>query len=327
MLIGIPAAGKSTFCRLNFFESHVRISLDMLRTRHRERLLLQACIDARQSFVVDDTNATREVRRRFMEPARAAGFRIIGYYFSSRLEEALKLNRQRQGRERIPDGGVRGIAGRLELPSLDEGFDELWYVRMDGSGGFEVREWEPGSDSADRGGCMKYEDIVRFHGHDCPGLAIGYRMAAAAMEALKAMRAGDEEIVAIVENDACGVDALQCISGCTFGKGNLVFRDYGKQVYTLFNRADGRGVRVVYRGEGIPAELSGDRAARTAFILGAPTELILSITEVTIAEPERAQSRPSVLCAWCGEEVMETRLREVAGERLCIPCAEGKTAH
>ncbi|GAB7027687.1 FmdE family protein [Geotalea toluenoxydans] len=174
---------------------------------------------------------------------------------------------------------------------------------------------------------MRYEEIVKFHGHACPGLAIGYRMANAAMEALKAVRAGDEEIVAIVENDACGVDALQCISGCTFGKGNLIFRDYGKQVYTLYSRTSGKGVRVVYHGNGIPAKLAGDRAARAEFILGAPADQLLTMTEVTMTEPERARSRPSVLCARCNEEVMETRLREVAGERLCVPCAEKVSAH
>ena len=84
---------------------------------------------------------------------------------------------------------------------------------------------------------MTYEEIIQFHGHECPGLAIGYKMATAAMEALESLRAEDEDLVAIVENDACGVDALQCITGCTFGKGNLLFRDYGKQVYTIYSRS------------------------------------------------------------------------------------------
>lgn len=174
---------------------------------------------------------------------------------------------------------------------------------------------------------MRYEEIVKFHGHACPGLAIGYRMASAAMEALKAVRAGDEEIVAIVENDACGVDALQCISGCTFGKGNLIFLDYGKQVYTLYARISGKGVRVIYHGDAIPAELAGDRAARSEYILQAPPEKLLKLTEVVMNDPERARSRPSVLCDRCSEEVMETRLREVDGKRLCIPCAEQNSAY
>ncbi|MBI2353560.1 MAG: AAA family ATPase [Deltaproteobacteria bacterium] len=92
--------------------------------------------------MVDNTNASRKERARLILPARAAGFRVIGYYFSSRVQEAQERNRQRQGRARIPDGGVLGAAGRLELPALAEDFVELWYVRMDGMGGFSVEEWK-----------------------------------------------------------------------------------------------------------------------------------------------------------------------------------------
>ena len=90
---------------------------------------------------------------------------------------------------------------------------------------------------------MTYDEIIQFHGHECPGLAMGYRMAAAAMENLESFRAEDEELVALVENDACGVDALQCVTGCTFGKGNLLFRDYGKHVFTLYARSSRSGER------------------------------------------------------------------------------------
>jgi len=141
LLIGIPATGKSTFCRQRLFDTHVRINLDQLRTRHREKLLVEACLAGRQPFVVDNTNATREARERFIAPAKAAGYRVIGYYFSSRITEALERNRLRQGSARIPDQGVFGISGRLISPSTSEGFDELWYVRMDGSGDFLVEEW------------------------------------------------------------------------------------------------------------------------------------------------------------------------------------------
>ena len=169
---------------------------------------------------------------------------------------------------------------------------------------------------------MDYSEIAAFHGHECPGLAIGYRMACAAMQALEALRSEDEEIVAIVENDACGVDALQCITGCTFGKGNLVFRDYGKQVYTLYSRATGRGVRVLFHGRDIPKHLSEDRPLLADHILNAPEEGILSLTQVTIDEPEPARVMGSSLCAVCGELTMEARLREVDGRALCIPCAQ-----
>jgi formylmethanofuran dehydrogenase subunit E len=171
---------------------------------------------------------------------------------------------------------------------------------------------------------MQYPEIVKFHGHTCPGLAMGYRMALAAMNALKEVHSGDEEIVAIVENDACGVDALQCLSGCTFGKGNLVFRDYGKQVYTLYSRATGKGVRVVFHGNGVPPVMRENRGAYADFILNAPAGELLSLTNVTINAPEPARIRKSIICNRCSEPVMETRIREINGQMLCIPCAEGR---
>ena len=168
---------------------------------------------------------------------------------------------------------------------------------------------------------MDYEDIVQFHGHECPGLAIGYRMALAGMKALEASHSEDEEIIAIVENNACGVDALQCVSGCTFGKGNLFFRDYGKQVYILFSRSTGKGVRVLFHGKGIPPDILKDRDSLLQYILKSSQEELLTVTTVEIDEPVPARIQSSVNCAICGEKVMETRLRNVSGRKICIPCA------
>jgi formylmethanofuran dehydrogenase subunit E len=169
---------------------------------------------------------------------------------------------------------------------------------------------------------MTFAEIVKFHGHECPGLAIGYRMATAAMEKLESMRAEDEELVAIVENDACGVDALQCITGCTFGKGNLLFRDYGKRVYTVYCRSTRRGVRVLFHGNGIPEDLHEDRSAMTDWILHSDADAMLSVTLTTIAEPEPARIHNSIACTICGEAVMETRVRQLHGKPACIPCYE-----
>ena len=173
---------------------------------------------------------------------------------------------------------------------------------------------------------MTYPEIVAFHGHACPGLAIGYRMSRAAMDALSQMRSEDEELVAIVENDACGVDALQCVTGCTFGKGNLIFRDYGKQAYTLYSRDSRKGVRVLFHGNGIPESVRGDRDSFAEWLLKAPDQAMLSVTEVRIDEPEPARIHGSAPCALCGERVMETRLQQVDGKLLCIPCAEREGA-
>ena len=168
---------------------------------------------------------------------------------------------------------------------------------------------------------MEYAEIVRFHGHSCPGSAIGYRMTLAAMRALGVTRADDEELVAVVENDACGVDALQCLSGCTFGKGNLIFRDYGKPVYTLFSRTSGKGVRVLFLDSALPEEVKNDRSKKLEYILSAPDDAIISTRTVSIDEPKHAKIYHTVSCDLCHEPVMETRLKPVRGLMLCIPCA------
>lgn len=170
---------------------------------------------------------------------------------------------------------------------------------------------------------MEYADIIKFHGHSCPGLAIGFRLAAAAMDALGVVRSDDEELVAAVESDACGVDALQCVTGCTFGKGNLVFRDYGKHAYTLFSRVRRQGVRVVFHGKGVPVELRNDRPAYAARIMAEQQDAILSVTSVPYEELQTARVRNSVVCAVCGEAVMDTRVHTTGNGPVCIPCAEG----
>jgi formylmethanofuran dehydrogenase subunit E len=170
-----------------------------------------------------------------------------------------------------------------------------------------------------------YQQIIEFHGHSCPGLAMGYRMAAAALDVLNNSRAEDKELVAIVENDACGVDALQCLSGCTFGKGNLLFRDYGKQVYTVYSRVSRKGVRVSLKVQDIPQTLKDDREQFTHWLLNAPQAEILTVETVPIPDPEPARVFDTSICESCGEGVMETRTRQVDGKSICIPCATKRT--
>jgi predicted kinase len=141
ILIGIQGTGKSTFYHRQFSRTHLRINLDMLRTRNREMVLMQTCLQITQPFVIDNTSPARQDRERYIIPARAAGFRVVGYYFRSVLEEALQRNSQRTGKERIPVAGVRGTYSRLQLPQPDEGFDALYYVYIDQQGEFIIREW------------------------------------------------------------------------------------------------------------------------------------------------------------------------------------------
>jgi predicted kinase len=142
ILVGLQGSGKSTFYRERFFASHLHINLDMLKTRHREKRFLQTCIETRQPFVVDNTNATRAERQIYIQAVRQGGFRVIGYYFQSRVEDCMRRNEQRPLDQRVPPRGILGTSGRLQIPSRDEGFDELYYVLIDDANRFVVEEWK-----------------------------------------------------------------------------------------------------------------------------------------------------------------------------------------
>ena len=167
---------------------------------------------------------------------------------------------------------------------------------------------------------ISFEEVADFHGHVCPGLAIGYVMSRAGLKALADARSEDEEIVAVVENDACGVDAVQYLTGCTFGKGNLIFQDYGKQAYTFYHRASGKAVRVTPLPRENPPEET--REERVRWLLSAPLEDVAAATSVDVPAPDYARIRGSVDCAFCGERVMETRARIREGKVSCIPCSQ-----
>ena len=130
---------------MRFADTHVRINLDMLGTRHRELLLVGACIEGKTRFVVDNMNITRDDRARYIGPAKAAGFPVVGYYLRSDIESCLARNEGRSAA--VPVGAVRAMRKRLELPALSEGFDELFYVRQVDAG-FSVREWSDDVPSA-----------------------------------------------------------------------------------------------------------------------------------------------------------------------------------
>ena len=191
-----------------------------------------------------------------------------------------------------------------------------------------------------------FDDVVAFHGHSCPGLAIGYRAAAAGLTALGVERPKDEELVAIVENDACGIDAIQFVAGTTIGKGNLIYRDYGKRAYTFINRKTGEAVRVaeryefseqkgnprladlrpkVFSGKATAAEEEEFRKLSAEYVrtlLTMPEDEMFAVTRVKAEIPGKARIFRSVRCAVCGETVAESRARVQEGKIVCIPCFE-----
>jgi len=141
IFIGLQASGKSSFFREKFYTTHIRLNLDMLKTRRREDILLDACIKAKQPVVIDNTNPTIDVRKKYIIAFKQAQFRIIGFYFQSKLSVCLARNKQREGRARIPDVGIKGTYNKLSLPNLAEGFDELYYVSLVNNQ-FKVQEWK-----------------------------------------------------------------------------------------------------------------------------------------------------------------------------------------
>lgn len=189
-----------------------------------------------------------------------------------------------------------------------------------------------------------FEECVRFHGHACPGLATGYRVATAAMRILGVKRPDDEELVCVAETDACSVDAIQMVTGCTAGKGNLIIRDYGKHAFSFYARQGGRAIRILVSRRDMPdsSEMNALRkkvfsgnatlAEQACFeslkqgsierILAAPEESLLTIEEFQEKPPSEARIFASVTCAGCGEPVADAKTCLIDGSRVCIPCAE-----
>jgi formylmethanofuran dehydrogenase subunit E len=187
-----------------------------------------------------------------------------------------------------------------------------------------------------------FQRCVDFHGHICPGLAIGFRAAKAGMDWLKENRAEDEELVAIVEAHACGADAVQVLTGCTFGKGNFLYRDYGKQAFTLFGRKFGRGVRVCLRPGALEPTArhrqlmqriqrnEATREEQDEFgrlhqqksweILEKPLEELFTLKEISQGLPPKARIEPSKPCQVCGEPTMASKIQIRDGKESCRSC-------
>ena len=161
-----------------------------------------------------------------------------------------------------------------------------------------------------------WEKCAAFHGHVCGGLTIGYKAALYAAELLELTFSEDEQVVCICENDACGVDALQVILGCSVGKGNLLFHMRGKSAYSIYNRKTGKSVRLVLRDkpEGMTREES------YAYYQGCEPKDMFDVKATTIALPERARLFDSYRCECCGEMTGANWIRIQGGKKLCLDC-------
>ena len=132
IMIGIQGSGKSTFYHKYLADSYVRINLDTLKTRHQEELLISECIKDGKSFAIDNTNPTRADRQRYIPLAQYAGYKVIGYFMESKLKTCIERNNQRTGSARIPATAIAATSNKLQMPSYDEGFDEIYFVKNHG---------------------------------------------------------------------------------------------------------------------------------------------------------------------------------------------------
>lgn len=187
------------------------------------------------------------------------------------------------------------------------------------------------------------DKVVSFHGHRCPGLAIGIRAAEYACREFPDLPAG--QMTCVTETDMCGIDAIQFLTGCTFGKGNLIHRDYGKMAFTFFDRTAKRGIRLVLNdyqqenedetmrtlmAESLTGPLSDKqqqqlnqlRKSSEETIMELPLERLFTLQQVDNRAPRPARVMQSLICASCAEKTMESRTRRFNGETLCIPCFE-----
>ena len=140
ILMGLQGSGKSTFYQIHLANGFVRVNLDTLKTRNREKLLVEDCLNSGKSYAVDNTNPTRSDRERYILPAKEAGYRVVGYFMESKIKDCIKRNALREGSARVPENAIAATSNKLEIPSYDEGFDELYFVKINGES-MTIEEW------------------------------------------------------------------------------------------------------------------------------------------------------------------------------------------
>lgn len=165
-----------------------------------------------------------------------------------------------------------------------------------------------------------YEKAVQFHGHECGGIALGVRACMEAINRLEITFSEDEDLVCVTENDACGVDAVQAILGCTIGKGNLIYYGTGKMAFNFYNRNTGESFRIIAKPKNTGRKKPDDYIR---YILEAPLEEVFTITETRFPLPEPAKHLETVICEICGEGAPETKIRLQDGKKVCLECFQG----
>ena len=161
-----------------------------------------------------------------------------------------------------------------------------------------------------------WQDCVAFHGHECGGLTIGYKASLYAIELLDLEFSDDEQVVCIAENDACGIDGIQVMLGCSIGKGNLLFHMRGKQAFSFYNRKTGKSVRLVLK----PRPEGMTKADSFAYYQSCEPKDMFDVKDATIRLPEKARLFDSYVCDCCGETTGANWIRLAGDQKLCLDC-------
>lgn len=161
-----------------------------------------------------------------------------------------------------------------------------------------------------------FEDCIKFHGHTCPGLATGYAASKFILNYLDIEHSEDEDLVCIAENDACGIDAIQVMTGCSIGKGNLMFKITGKSAYNFFDRNTGKSVRIISK----EYDKNMSRNEKIEYLIHTDPDKLFNITDVKVSIPEKARLFDNVRCEECKELASENNIRFQGGKKVCLDC-------
>jgi len=184
---------------------------------------------------------------------------------------------------------------------------------------------------------------VAFHGHICPGLAVGFRASMKVLELLGCTgKLIGESHYAVVENDVCGVDGVQLITGCTLGNDSLIIENQGKFAFAWVDKKTGVGYRLLLKE---PVWLSNEplelhhkvklgtataeeksqfialRNQRGLELMALLDEELFQVEAIVRKIPGKPRLHPFVQCARCNEYFMAPWAHTIDNETFCSGCA------
>lgn len=181
-----------------------------------------------------------------------------------------------------------------------------------------------------------------FHGHRCPFMPLGYRMAKRAMRELGVEHEKDHGFFIIPElgighPQTCLMDGMQIATGATYGK-SLMEKTFWGKLAAVFYHPEKGAVRLAlkadfldefgkfgfftYRMKGVePSQIPvGITNQAIEWADAQPDDKVFKIEKLPDYQFKRVKgSFNKVRCVKCGEYVFERYVRMVNGQPHCIP--------